>query len=94
MLGENNKMLSSQSHPEYPRKNQMKVLGISCSVRKGGNTEVFVKEALAGARDSGAETEFLSLETRTLDLVTGATHARKPVHAISRMICNRSMKRC
>ncbi len=35
----------------------MKVLGIVCSPRKGGNTEFLVQEALAGARDRGAETE-------------------------------------
>ena len=35
----------------------MKVLGIACSPRKGGNTEIMMKEALAGARSYGAETE-------------------------------------
>ena len=35
----------------------MKVLGIVCSPRKGGNTEIMMKEALAGARSYGAETD-------------------------------------
>jgi multimeric flavodoxin WrbA len=35
----------------------MKILGIVCSPRKGGNTEVLVEEALAKARDLGAEIE-------------------------------------
>lgn len=35
----------------------MKVLGIVCSPRKGGNTEIMMEVALAGARSSGAETE-------------------------------------
>jgi len=35
----------------------MKVLGIVCSPRKGGNTEIMMEAALAGARNCGAETE-------------------------------------
>ena len=35
----------------------MKVLGVVCSPRKGGNTEIMMKEALAGASNYGAETE-------------------------------------
>ena len=35
----------------------MKVLGIVCSPRKGGNTEIMLEVALAGARSYGAETE-------------------------------------
>ena len=35
----------------------MKVLGIVCSPRKGGNTEVLVGEVLANAKDLGAEIE-------------------------------------
>ena len=33
----------------------MKVLGIVCSPRRGGNTEILVQEALASARQNGAE---------------------------------------
>jgi multimeric flavodoxin WrbA len=35
----------------------MKVLGIVCSPRKDGNTEIMMEVALAGARSYGAETE-------------------------------------
>ncbi len=37
----------------------MKVLGIVCSPRKGGNTEILVKEALKAAEEKGAETEII-----------------------------------
>ena len=33
----------------------MNVLGIVCSPRKGGNTEIMVSQALAGAGDAGAD---------------------------------------
>jgi len=40
----------------------LRVLGISCSPRKGGNTEVLIQEALIGANKAGAkDTELLSL---------------------------------
>lgn len=35
----------------------MKILGLVCSPRKGGNTEILVREALTGAEQKGAETE-------------------------------------
>lgn len=35
----------------------MKILGIVCSPRKAGNTEILVKEALQAATEAGAETE-------------------------------------
>jgi multimeric flavodoxin WrbA len=44
----------------------MKVLGITCSPRKGGNTEILVKEALTGAREAGADVELLRI--REMDL--------------------------
>ena len=37
----------------------MKILGIVCSPRSGGNTEILVEEALSSARESGAETELV-----------------------------------
>jgi len=49
----------------------MRVLGISCSPRKGGNTEVLIREALNGARKVGAEdTEFLSLAGKKMSPCT------------------------
>jgi multimeric flavodoxin WrbA len=35
----------------------MKILGLSCSPRKGGNTETLLAEALNGAQREGAEVE-------------------------------------
>jgi len=47
----------------YPSEggSNLKVLGIVCSPRKGGNTEILVQEALAGAKENGAETELLKI---------------------------------
>ena len=39
----------------------MKVLGIVCSPRKGGNTEILVNEALASAKELGAEVELVTI---------------------------------
>jgi multimeric flavodoxin WrbA len=45
----------------------MRVLGISCSPRKGGNTEILIRKALSGARKAGADdTEFLSLRGKKM----------------------------
>jgi multimeric flavodoxin WrbA len=38
----------------------VKVLGIVCSPRKGGNTEILTQEALSSARECGAKTELLT----------------------------------
>jgi len=39
----------------------MKILGIACSPREAGNTEILVEEALASAREAGAETQLMSV---------------------------------
>ena len=39
----------------------MKILAVCCSPRSGGNTEILMKEALRGAKESGATTELLSI---------------------------------
>jgi multimeric flavodoxin WrbA len=39
----------------------MKIVGIVCSPRKGGNTEILVGEALDAARSDGVETELIRL---------------------------------
>jgi multimeric flavodoxin WrbA len=51
----------------------LKVLGISCSPRKGGNTEVLVKAALAGAKEKGADIELLQIHEMKIAPCDGCT---------------------
>jgi multimeric flavodoxin WrbA len=39
----------------------MNIIGIACSPRKDGNTDILIKEALTGAKDSGAKTELITI---------------------------------
>ncbi|WP_292461230.1 flavodoxin family protein [Methanothermococcus sp.] len=45
----------------------MKIIGISGSPRKNGNTSFLVKEALKSAHEEGAETEFITLADKELN---------------------------
>lgn len=55
----------------------MKVLGIVGSGRKGGNTEILVKEALASAQDAGAQTELVSVVGKTIAPCDGCGSCRQ-----------------
>jgi len=55
----------------------MKILGIVCSPRKMGNTEILVKEALVGARESGATAELISVRGKNLQPCDGCLSCRK-----------------
>ncbi len=55
----------------------MKVLGIVCSPRKGGNTEILVQEALAGAQTRGAETELLTIWDKDIKPCDGCLSCEK-----------------
>ncbi len=44
----------------------MKVIGIVCSPRKGGNTEILVTEALGAVRETGAETELILIADKSI----------------------------
>ncbi len=44
----------------------MKVVGVVCSPRIGGNTEILVGEVLAGARSEGAESELITLADKRI----------------------------
>lgn len=44
----------------------MQILGLSCSPRKSGNTEILLEEALSGARQEGAETELFSVSGKDI----------------------------
>lgn len=60
---------------------EMKVLGIVCSPRKGGNTEMLVQEALAGAQTRGANTELVTVWDKDIRPSTDVYHAKRPVNA-------------
>ena len=55
----------------------MRVLGIVCSPRKGGNTEILVKEALASAEESGAQTELVSVVGKNIAPCDGCASCRQ-----------------
>ena len=44
----------------------MRVLGIVCSPRKGGNTEILVREALAAVAEAGGETELILVADKSI----------------------------
>jgi multimeric flavodoxin WrbA len=44
----------------------MRVLGIVCSPRKDGNTEILVREALAAAQEAGCETEIILVANKNI----------------------------
>ena len=45
----------------------MKIVGIVCSPRKGGNTEILVAEALNAASEKGAETEIVLVADKQIN---------------------------
>jgi len=55
----------------------MKILGIVCSPRSGGNTEIMVREALVTAEEKGAEIELVTLAQKTIAPCDGCETCRK-----------------
>ena len=55
----------------------MKVLGIVCSPRKGGNTEILTQEALTGAQNCGAKTELLTTWDKDIKPCDGCLSCEK-----------------
>lgn len=49
----------------------MKILGLSCSPRRQGNTEILLGEALRGAQHEGAEVELYSVSGKTIQPCDG-----------------------
>ncbi|MFH1624226.1 MAG: flavodoxin family protein [Pseudomonadota bacterium] len=45
----------------------MKVLGIVCSPRKGGNTEILMKEVLKASKEMGAETNLITVARKVIN---------------------------
>jgi len=51
----------------------MKIIGICGSPRKGGNTEILIKEALKGAEEEGCKTEFIPLADKNIKHCIGCS---------------------
>jgi len=72
----------------------MKVVGIVCSPRLGGNTEVLVTEALDGAKEAGSDVELLTLSGKSIEFCdacytcrqTGECHVQDDVQEIFRKL--------
>lgn len=54
----------------------MKILGISCSPRKSGNTELLLNQTLSGAKNEGAEIELYSLSGKDIRACDGCSTCR------------------
>ena len=50
----------------YTEDVSISVLGIAGGIRSGGNSETLLERALAGARDAGADTEFVRLRDHSI----------------------------
>jgi len=55
----------------------MKILGIVCSPRKGGNTEILVREALEAVGEAGCETELILIAGKKIAPCDGCTACLK-----------------
>jgi len=51
----------------------VKILGISCSPREGGNTEILLGEAMAGVQDEDMTAELISLAGKTINPCDGCS---------------------
>jgi len=60
----------------------LKILGVSCSPRPAGNTQILLEEALDGARTEGAEIELISLKGKEIKPcdACGACHKTGKCH--------------
>jgi len=55
----------------------MKVLGINCSPRKGGNTEILLKEVFKALEENGVKTEFFQLGGKKVNGCQACMKCRK-----------------
>ncbi|MFC1916592.1 flavodoxin family protein [Chloroflexota bacterium] len=55
----------------------MKVVGIVCSPRKGGNTEILVRETLDAIQEAGGETELITVSGKTINPCDGCRACAK-----------------
>ena len=69
----------------------LKVLGISASPREGGNTDILLGEALAGAAATGADLEQVALRGLEISPCVECDPAPAPASAASLTITRRSL---
>ena len=62
----------------------MKILGISCSPQKRGNTSTLLEKALSGAAQEGAETEVFSLAGKEINGCKGCYSCHKTGECITK----------
>ena len=55
----------------------MKIIGLVCSPRRNGNTEILVSEALKEAQKNGAETEIIRTTDMQIQPCDGCAHCHK-----------------
>jgi multimeric flavodoxin WrbA len=55
----------------------LKILGLCCSQRKGGNTEFLINEVLQGAKEEGAEIELYSISGKDIKPCDGCHSCMK-----------------
>ena len=72
----------------------MKILGISGSPRKNGNTVAMLNESLQAAQGDGAEVELYSVSGRNIQPCDGCWGCRGTGECHIRMICRSCMKKC
>ncbi|MGA1976833.1 MAG: flavodoxin family protein [Bacteroidales bacterium] len=60
----------------------MKVIGINCSPRKGGNTELLIKEVFKSLNDNGVRTEFFQLGGKKVHGCIACLKCRKAADGI------------
>ena len=74
----------------------MKILGLSCSPRRQGNTESLLGEALQGAQQEGAEVELYSVSGKSIEPCDGCRvcHAKGECHIKDDMqdLCNKLLE--
>jgi multimeric flavodoxin WrbA len=59
----------------------IKIIGLSGSPRKNGNTEILIKEALKAAKQKGAETEFITIAGKNIQPCRACGACRLPKSA-------------
>ncbi len=67
----------SPSQPNKPA-SEMKLLAFNASPRKGGNTEVLIKEAMRAATDAGTSVEYIRIQSLNIKCCIGCRKCKQP----------------